>query len=98
MEEGGVLLRVGVIRPLEGGVGVDGEGKAPTTSELLDIVRLCVNLGDDSKSAWDWERPNWILLVRNFDNVVDDGGTDGVFDVWRIWLESFKFDVYNMLI
>ncbi len=92
-EEGGVLLTVGVIWSLDDVVGVDEEGEAPTPSELFDIIRCWVGLEEESRSAWDWERPNPTLLDRNFDNIVDDGGTDGVFVVWRIWLESVKSDV-----
>jgi len=92
-EEGGVLLLVGVIWSLEDVIGVDEEGEAPTPSELFDIIRCWVGLEEESRSACDWERPNPMVLDRNFDNIVDDGGTDGVFDVWRIWLESVKSDV-----
>lgn len=92
-EEGGVLLLFAGIWLLEDDVGVDGEGKAPAARELFDIVRCCDNLEDESRSAWDWERPNWTLFDRNADMTFDDGGTDGVLDVWRIWLESVKSDV-----
>ncbi len=92
-EEGGVLLVVGIIWSLEDVVEVDWEWEAPTPNELFDIVRCCVCLEETSRSAWDWERPNWTLFGRNFDNIDDDGGTDGVFDVWWIWLESVKSDV-----
>ncbi len=88
-EEGGVLTTVGIMWSLEAvAVGVDGG--APTVSELFEAVRCCVCLEEATRSAWDWERPNWTLLGRNFDNIVDDGGTDGIFNVWR---ESVKSDV-----
>lgn len=91
-EEGGVLITAGVMWSLDDVVaGVEGE--APTTSELFEAVRCCVCLEEVSRSTWDWERPNWTLLGRNFDNIVEDGGTDGVFKFWRLWLESVKSDV-----
>ncbi len=95
-EEGGVLLTPSAKWSLEGVAEVDGEDKTLVPSELFDVVRCCDNLEEYGRSAWDWERPNWTLFGRNFDKIVDDEGTDGAFDVWRIWLESVKSNVYNI--
>lgn len=93
-EEGGVLLPFGWIWLLEDVVGLFKEEEAPTPTELFDVVRC---FEEAVKSAWDWDRPNGILFDLNFDTIVEDDGTEGVFNVWRIWLESFKSDSYVAL-
>ncbi len=77
----------------ECGVTEDGQGELLTASELFDVVCCWEILEGEIKSPWDWERSNWRLFDRNFDIIVDDGGTDGTFDTWRIGLESVKSDV-----
>ena len=49
--DGGFLLKVAVICPLEDAIGVDEDEEAPTTSELLDAVRWCEILDEETKSA-----------------------------------------------
>ncbi len=95
-----VVAEIGVLWSLGDGIKIDGEGELLISNKPLNELRWSCDWRDVEhfderwRSAWDWERPRRTLADRNFVTIVEEDKLVVQLNVWRIWLELVKFDIY----